>query len=156
MPSLPFTNKSLVIAAKNYEETDKDFLFFPYLLDFKEHWLSGQGAWFPIQGSRVENQWVVPRSTQPFILPRLIKWVPGISGDLVVKSKLSPCSGSFVFNYLAAPGPTLGHSRGDRLTNLILITVFYLFQPEPSRIVVAFSRLTIFLKKLHHRPLTRS
>ena len=29
-------------------------------------------AGFPIQGSRVQNQWVAPRSTQPFILPRLI------------------------------------------------------------------------------------
>ena len=35
-----------------------------------------------------------PRSTQPFILPRLIKLLPGISGNLLVKSKLPPCSGS--------------------------------------------------------------
>ena len=33
-------------------------------------------------------------STQSFILLRLIKWVPWISGDLVVKSKLPPWSGS--------------------------------------------------------------
>ena len=26
-----------------------------------------------IQGSRVQNRWVAPRSTQPFILPRSIK-----------------------------------------------------------------------------------
>ena len=31
---------------------------------------------------------------QPFILPRSIKWVPEISGNLVIKSKLSPRSGS--------------------------------------------------------------
>ena len=37
---------------------------------------------------------VMKRLTQPFILLRLIKWVPGISGDLVVKSKLPPRSGS--------------------------------------------------------------
>ena len=36
---------------------------------------------------------VAPRSTQPFIFPRSIKWVPGISGDLVVKGKLPPWSG---------------------------------------------------------------
>ena len=47
---------------------------------------------FPIQESRVQNYWVAPRSTQPFILPRSIKWVPGISGNLVVKSKLPPRS----------------------------------------------------------------
>ena len=32
--------------------------------------------------------------TQPFILPRLIKWVPRISGELVVKSKPPPRNGS--------------------------------------------------------------
>ena len=38
--------------------------------------------------------WAAPRSTQPFILPRSTKWVPGISGNLVVKSKLPPRIGS--------------------------------------------------------------
>ena len=38
--------------------------------------------------------YVAPSSTQPFILPRSIKWVRGISGDLVVKSKLPRQSGS--------------------------------------------------------------
>ena len=47
-----------------------------------------------IQESRVQIQWVTPRSTQPFVLPRSIKWVPGVSGNLVVKSKLPPWSGS--------------------------------------------------------------
>ena len=49
--------------------------------------------WFPIQGSRAENHWVAPSSTQPFILPRSIKWVPGLSGNWMVKSKLPPRSG---------------------------------------------------------------
>ena len=48
----------------------------------------------PIQWSCVQNHWVAPRLTQPFILLRLIKWVPGTSGNLVVKSKLSPRSDS--------------------------------------------------------------
>ena len=47
----------------------------------------------PIQRSHVQNHWVALRSTQPFILPRSIKWVPGISGNLVVKNKLPPQSG---------------------------------------------------------------
>ena len=51
-------------------------------------------AGFPIQGSRVQNRWVAPRSTQPFIFPRSIKWVPGISRNWVVKSKLPPRSGA--------------------------------------------------------------
>ena len=34
--------------------------------------------------------------TQPFILPRSIKWVPGTSGDLVVKSELFLWSGSLL------------------------------------------------------------
>ena len=37
---------------------------------------------------------VAPKSTQPFIFLRSIKRVTGISGDLVVKSKLSPQNGS--------------------------------------------------------------
>ena len=52
------------------------------------------GAGFPIQGSRVQNLWVALRSIQSFIIPRLIKWVPGLSGKLVVKSKMPPRSGS--------------------------------------------------------------
>ena len=54
----------------------------------------GKSVGFPIQESHVQNHWVAPRSTQPFILPRSIKWVPGISGNLVVKSKLPPQSGT--------------------------------------------------------------
>ena len=42
----------------------------------------------------VQNHWVAPRWSQPFIFPRSIKWVPGISGNLVVKSELPPQSGS--------------------------------------------------------------
>ena len=38
-----------------------------------DRWPSSQGAGFPIQGSRVQNHWVAPRSTQPFILPRSVK-----------------------------------------------------------------------------------
>ena len=40
-----------------------------------------------------KNHWVAPRSTQPFILLRSIKWAPGISGNWMVKSKLPPRSG---------------------------------------------------------------
>ena len=35
-----------------------------------DQWLS---RWIPSPGSRVQNHWVAPRLTQPFILPRLIK-----------------------------------------------------------------------------------
>ena len=45
-------------------------------------------------GPQVQNHWAAPRPTQPFILPRSIKWVTGISGNLMVKSKLPPRSGS--------------------------------------------------------------
>ena len=39
-----------------------------------EQWPSGQGAGFPLQGSRVQNHWVAaPRLTQPFILTRSVK-----------------------------------------------------------------------------------
>ena len=57
-----------------------------------EKWLSGYCTGFPIKGSHVQNHWVTRRSTQPFIILKSIKLVPGISGNLVVKSKLPPRS----------------------------------------------------------------
>ena len=45
---------------------------------------------------QVSNQWVAPRSTLPFTLPRSIKWVPRTPGNLVVKRKLSAPSCSAV------------------------------------------------------------
>ena len=60
---------------------------FPYF----SMWLRRAG--FPIQESRAQNHRVAPRSTQPFILRRSIKWVPGISENWMVKSKLPPRSG---------------------------------------------------------------
>ena len=48
--------------------------------------------WTPDPGVHVQNHWVTPRSTQPFIILKSIKLVPGISGNLVVKSKLPPRS----------------------------------------------------------------
>ena len=61
-----------------------------------EQWPSGKGADFQIQGSQVENHWVGPKSSQPFIFSRLIKWVLGTAGGLVVESKLFPRSGFVV------------------------------------------------------------
>ena len=40
------------------------------------------------------NHCVAPRLTQTFILPRWTKWIPANPVDLVVKSKMSPGSGS--------------------------------------------------------------
>ena len=55
----------------------------------------GVKCWVPnTQEYRVLNHWVAPRSAQSFILPRSIKWVPGISWNLVLSSKLPPQSGS--------------------------------------------------------------
>ena len=42
----------------------------------------------------VQNHWVAPRSTQPFIIPRTIKGVPELPRDVTVKSKLSHRRGS--------------------------------------------------------------
>ena len=39
----------------------------------------------------------------------------------------------FFQHYLAVPWPTLGHSRGDILTNPNLITAFVKFRPEVHR-----------------------
>ena len=40
------------------------------------------------RGSRFQKHWVAPSSTHPIILMRLIKSVPGISGNLETKSGL--------------------------------------------------------------------
>ena len=65
-----------------------------------KQWPNGYGAGFPIQQSQVQNCWVTPRSTQPFILTRLIKQVTGSPGGRVVKSKLSPHKGSVAWRQL--------------------------------------------------------
>lgn len=65
------------------------------VLQFFLAWPSGWGAGLSIQESLV----VAPNSGQPSILPRLIIWVPGIAGDIVVKSNLSPSIGSAVLSY---------------------------------------------------------
>ena len=66
-----------------------------------------EGAGFPIQGFPVQNHWEAPRSTQPFIPLRSIKRLPGISGNLGVKSKRPPRSGSVALRQL-----NLIHKRG--------------------------------------------
>ena len=65
--------------------------------------------WIPNPGVLCSNHWVAPRSTQPIILPRLIKWVPGISGNLVAKSKLLPRSGCSL--QAVEPNPQKGAIR---------------------------------------------
>ena len=48
----------------------------------------------------IMETWATPRSTQPFILPRSIKLVLETPGEFVVKSKLSPLSGSVALRQL--------------------------------------------------------
>ena len=54
-----------------------------------EKWPRG-GTKLPDQGYQIQNNWVVQRLAQPFILPRLIKLVTGTPGDLVIKNRLPP------------------------------------------------------------------
>ena len=51
-------------------------------------------------GPHVQNHWVIQSLTQSFILLRSVKWVPGIPGNLLVKSKLHPCSGPVALRQL--------------------------------------------------------
>ena len=57
-------------------------------------------AGFPVEGSGVQNHWMAPRLTQLFILSRLMKLVPGTTGDLVLKSELSLRRGSLALRQL--------------------------------------------------------
>ena len=69
-----------------------------------KNWSIGSGAGFPIQWSCVQSDHVAPRLGQPFILLSLIKWVPEISRNWVIKSQLPPCSGSVDFRQLNLKG----------------------------------------------------
>ena len=60
---------------------------------------SGCAAGFPILGSWVENHWVTVWSTQRFIPPKSSKRVPGTSGDLNDKDKLSSHGGSVALRF---------------------------------------------------------
>ena len=51
-------------------------------------------SWIPNPWVPCSKPVVAPRLTQPSVLSRSIKQVPAISGNLVVKSKLPPRSGS--------------------------------------------------------------
>ena len=57
-------------------------------------WHNDYGPGFLIQGSRIKNHWVAPRSTQSFILPKSISWVPVTPGNWMTKSNLSTHNGS--------------------------------------------------------------
>ena len=56
--------------------------------------------WIPNPGVHVQNHWMTPRSTKSFILPKLIKRVPRIFENLMLKSKLPPRSGSAALRQL--------------------------------------------------------
>ena len=66
----------------------------------EEQWPSGSDTDFPIQGSHIQNNCVAPNSTRSFIHLRSIKWVPGISENIVVKIKFLPRSGSVALRQL--------------------------------------------------------
>ena len=43
----------------------------------------------PIHGSQVQNHWVDPKSTQPFIFPKSIKWVQAEACNFIKKETLT-------------------------------------------------------------------
>ena len=50
--------------------------------------------WIPNPGVPGLKHWIAPMSTQSLILPGSIKWMPGAPGNWMVKSKMSPRSGT--------------------------------------------------------------
>ena len=70
---LPFLFSPLCLSYHHFSKTT-------YLL--MKQWSSGMAAGFPIPGFLVQNHWVAPSSTQPFILPRSVKWVLKWLSDL--------------------------------------------------------------------------
>ena len=56
-------------------------------------------------------------STQSFILSRSIKWLPGTSRDRVIRSKLSPRSGSVALSLLNSIHKKRGHKEKKKEKN---------------------------------------
>ena len=80
--------KQWYLAGENYFQTRKrNHLWHKWsLVTFKIYVMSRSSVQKLKKNSAVEEgDGSASRSTQPFILPRLIKWVPGISENLVVK-----------------------------------------------------------------------
>ena len=81
--------KQWYLAGENYFQTRKrnhlwhkwSLVTFKILRDVAEHCVQKLKKSSAVE----EGEGSAGRSTQPFILPRLIKWVPGISENLVVK-----------------------------------------------------------------------
>ena len=97
-----------------------------------EQWPKVSGA-----GFQVQNHWVASRLNQPFIFPRSIKWLGGPPWDLVVKSKLSPCSGC-----VALRQSNLIHKKGIiNFEKFILMA----FQKTLKSILGPFTFLIFFL-----------
>ena len=72
---------------------------------------------------------VAPRLSQPFILPRLIKSVPGISRNWVIKSELLTCSGSVDFRHLNLKGGIkLFFEENTRNITLAAIKTIWMFR----------------------------
>ena len=89
-----FKLNSILSSCQKFTYCIVKYLSIHWSMQTRAPFLYPGGIGFPIQGSHVQIYWVAPRSTQPFILPRSIKWVPGISGNWVVKSKLPHRSGT--------------------------------------------------------------
>ena len=69
---------------------------FPKMAKQLKRWIPNPG----ILGSKPLGASKVNSTSQSFILLGFIKWVPETPGDQVVKSKLSPCSGSVALRQL--------------------------------------------------------
>ena len=80
--------------------TSKDNVFYLHVYLTEQFTLKSSIQWYHLNTAKIQNYWLAPRSTDPFILQRLIKWVSGYPEDLVVKSKLSPHSGSVALQQL--------------------------------------------------------
>ena len=81
-----------------------------------EQWSSGQGAGFPIQGSHVQNHWVAPRLTQPFMLPRSINEYQEFFNPETLKYQFGVQQGQSYFMGRSCSLALVGHLSTDGVT----------------------------------------
>ena len=93
------------------------------------------------RGPMFKNHWEAPSLTQNFILSRSVKWISEISGNLVVKSKLPPGSGSNL--YAVEPHPSEGAIKFFKV-----FFIYYSFRLFCVNSLLLFNSFTSFFKLL--------
>ena len=88
-------------------------------------------AWVGVIYHGKYNDYVLINCSRHCVREELVQKLINLCYNLGSHTGSKPSPKSLFFNYyLAAPRPTSGHYRGDSLTDPMLITAFYIFDPK--------------------------